>query len=339
MAAESHLPTQFEKKFVIRMKRRITVGLKGLVLMIVLLNSGLIASAGKKEPKPLKLLGLARAVEPTRITILGKDGNELTLPTPEDFTEKVAVGSQVTAWYSTTDGGYTLKWLEYPLENFFRPGSEIRGQVKKIIILPSSDIPEADPVFESIAKYVESHLSWHVAPRALADEIRQRIGRTLTTLDVIDSQTGNFDVAAYVEASRTMAERVASEASVDAVLETAIERVSAPMADRIAQWDGAAQPIAGKWSRGLAMVAKQSVVGQVPAATVVLKLRDSHGKLLWSNRRGFAVLAVQKGMLGNFRERPLAEALKDSESVDRWLVTVFSSLVPENSSTKAALAR
>jgi hypothetical protein len=67
--------------------------------------------------------------------------------------------------------------------------------------------------------------------------------------------------------------------------------------------------------------------GEVPAATVELKLWDAKGSLLWRNRRGLALLEVLAG--NKLRERPLSEFLSDPRAVQGWLAVVFKSLGPE----------
>jgi hypothetical protein len=69
--------------------------------------------------------------------------------------------------------------------------------------------------------------------------------------------------------------------------------------------------------------------GHVPAATIVLKLWDAQGTLLWSNRRGFCVLALKKGFTDKFLDRPISEALRDGARVQSWLTDVFASWLPK----------
>ena len=104
-------------------------------------------------------------------------------------------------------------------------------------------------------------------------------------------------------------------------------------------WDGVRQPVSAKLSRAVAILSPLPVEGHVPAATVVLKLWDSQGKPLWSNRRGFAVLALQVGISSKFRDRPIAEALEDKASVEKWLNATFGSLLPVDSDTRATLKK
>ena len=81
------------------------------------------------------------------------------------------------------------------------------------------------------------------------------------------------------------------------------------------------------------------VRGQVPAATVVLKLFDRQGRLLWSNRRGFRVLALQVSMGGDFRDRTLSEALDDAPFLADWLNRVFASWQIPGSEHSAASSK
>jgi hypothetical protein len=59
-----------------------------------------------------------------------------------------------------------------------------------------------------------------------------------------------------------------------------------------------------------------------------MNLWSQSGKLLWKKRRGFAVLGVQSGMGGKYRERPLKEVYDDTAAMQRWLVATLSQLAP-----------
>lgn len=304
------------------------LGLCGLVWVALLLSFSAVSQAGEKQPKPRMIVGLTTEVEPNRVTIRGGKGVEVTVQTVDDFTEKVAVGSQVTAWYFPGDGGNVLQWLQYPLENSFVSPSQFRSQIKKLIILPTDNVGQADGLFTAMGKFLESRLGWFVAPQMLAEEIRRRARKSDSTLDIIDPSTGNVDLAAYVQPQRDLIRKVASEARADAVLEATVERVQVNFRSQVAVWDGARQAVSGKTSRALAILSPLPVEGHVPAATVVLKLWDSQGRLLWSSRRGFAVLALQVGIGDKFRDRPIPEVLEDAASLEQWFTSVFGSWLP-----------
>ena len=304
------------------------LGWWGLLWAVLLLSPPAISQAGERQPKPRRIVGLVTEVEPNRVTIRGNKEGEITVQTAEDFTEKVAVGSRVTAWYFPKENGNVLQWLEYPLENSFISPSQFRSQIKKIIILPNDDVGGADGLFTAMGSFLESRLGWFVAPHILAEEIRRRGQESSSTLDLIDPSTGKVDFTAYVRAHRELIRKLASDTRVDAVLEASVERVQVNFRSQVAVWDGAQQPVSSKASRTLAMLAALPVEGHVPAATVVLKLWDAQGKLLWSNRRGFAVLALQVGIGDKFRDRPIPEVLEDTASVEQWFTRVFGSWLP-----------
>ncbi len=317
----------------------------------------------------------------------------------------------MTAWYSVRDGANVLDWMEYPRENFFVPADQIRAQIRKVVILPNSEVPEADGLFDAMADYLDSTFDWYVAPRVLAEEIRDRAlklrpaatggglprstldainpstgefdisrysqaqeeagrrsqtqaqsqpapdtrkssARTASTLDAIDPSTGEFDMARYTQApaqtpaqaaaanrarvpsrpqdpvtsEQRLIRTLASKARVDAVLEAHVVEVQARLNRLVAGWDGVDEPVAGKGSQTVAKLALISPRSAVPATTVVFKLWDSRGNLLWTNRMGFAALAVREGMGSKLRERPLSEVLRNRTGVSRWLAAVFSSL-------------
>ncbi len=282
----------------------------------------------EKNPKSIKIVGQATKVEPGAVSIRAEGGQEVTLQTHEDLTQKVAVGSKVTAWYFTKDGTNVLGSVEPPLENFFSPADQIRSGIKKVIILPDSAVPEGERILDAIANYAESNLGWYVAPRILAEEIRNRWGAPASTLDALDPESGEFDMARYLERHRELIRKLADETRVDAVLEANVERVQAPVYAKVAYWDGVEQPLTNKGSRMLSLMGREPGEGEVPAATVQLKLWNAQSKLLWSHRRGFTVLAVLIGGGNKFRDHPVSKALEKNETVDQWLTAVFGSLLP-----------
>jgi hypothetical protein len=286
----------------------------------------------------LKIVGIATEVSPSTVTIGGEKG-EVTVQTREDFTEKVAVGSEVTAWYHHEERGDILRWLEYPLENFFIPRNEFPPQLKKVIILPSSTVNDADGLFDAIANFMETKLGVYVAPRMLAEEIRDRTLKSQSVLDTIDPSTGEVDISAYAGAQRDLIRKLASETRVDAVMQADVELVQVNFHSQVAVWDGVRQPVAGKATRTLGFIAPILQDGHVPVATVVLKLWDPQGKLLWNCRRGFAVLALRTGMGGKFRDRPIPEALEDTASIQQWLEGVFASFLSLESGENANLVK
>ncbi len=283
----------------------------------------------KKDIGDLRVNGYVTKVESSRITIMSMmgDGKLLPLATQEDFTLKVAKGSKVTAWYVVQGDGYVLKWLDYPLENAFTSAKSIRGRVRRAIILPSSGVAEADGLYDAITQFLETNLKWRFAPRALAEGIRRSNASTAATTEAASpSGTGTRPAPAASEPPNLMA-LIARETKVNAVLEVEVEQVEAPVSHSTAMWDGVEEPAGA--SKGLLTSARSLVApakDTVPAATVVFRLWDSRGKLMWSNRRGFALLAVREGK--ELQERPLTDVLRNGDNVDRWLELVFHSLLP-----------
>ncbi len=322
----------------ITLQRALRSGVKGLIWALVLLDLPAAGAASQKRPHQYKISGFVVEVNTTSVTIRQGKTNETTLLTREDFTERVAVGSKVAAWYVSGEGGNVLSSMVYPLGNLFRPASEIRSSIRKVIVLPDSAVPGAEGIFDAIAKYLQSNFGWYVAPRMLAEEIRNRLGKSASTLDALDPTTGNFDMTGYLQGPRSIIRKLAEDTRVDAVLEVKVERVMANVSGKIAFWDGVQQPIASKKARMLTSMGGFAGQGEVPAATVDLKLSDAQGKLLWNNRRGFAVLALLVGLGNAFREHPLEESLADTASVEKWLQAVFRPLQAETSLEKQASA-
>jgi len=317
----------------VRTKRR--GGALGAAFILALAATGL---AAEKQPKPLKIVGLATEVEPTQVTIRDIKGNEVTVQPKEDFTEKVAVGSKVTAWYFPGGAVNELQWLEYPLENAFVSPHQFCPQIKKIILLPSSDAGDADGLFDALEGFLQGKRGWFVAHRMLAEEIRNRASQSNSTLKFIDPAAGNMNLTAFTQAHRKLIRRIAADTRADAVLETNVELVQVNFRSQRAVWDGAQQAVSSTAARTLAFVTALPVDGHVPASTVVLKLWDAQGKLLWSNRRGFCVLAHQQGVGNKFRDYSISEALQDTASVEKWLATVFASWLPDAQNPPAAAA-
>ena len=289
------------------------------------------ASHEKEEAGVIRVYGYVTKVERNRITIMSLMGNAKLLPltTEEDFTEKVAKGSKVTAWYFEQGGTYMLKWLEYPLENSFTSSRSIRGRVRKAIILPNSSVPNADALYDATAQFLESKLKWRFAPRALVDDIRQGKTSTVSAADVVNPSNGQGNPVP-VQAAKDQQELIpliARVTKVNAVLEISVEQVAADVKHSVAVWDGVEEPIGA--SKGLLASAKSVVSPQkdsIPAATVIFKLWDSRGKLMWSNRQGFALLALREEK--ELRERPLTEVFQNTENVQRWFEMAFRSILP-----------
>ena len=285
--------------------------------------------------------GVVLKVEPTVLT-LQVGGASLVLTTFEDYRQEVAVGSKVTARYYPQDtGANVLESLSYPAESFFVPVNEIGRRVKRTIVLPNSDVPDADGLWDSMRDYLQARLGWYVAPAYVAAEIRRRAARGGSTLDAMDPASGSFDMSRYLHRTEAMIPKVAAESRVDAVLEADVQQVQAPVSRLLATWDGAEEPVAGPTMRTLAKLSVFPEKDQVPAATVALKLWDAQGQVLWRNRRGLALLEVLEGKGNHLKARPLPEFLVNSRAVQAWLDSVFRNIAPEaqTAGAKASVSR
>ena len=318
-------------------RRRIAVGLLSVLavsIAVAYLPSELKAAGASQ--KPLKIKGLLTQVEPTRLTIRDNKGNEISIKPKEDFTEKVAVGSEVTAWYYPDEANNELQWLEFPPESYFVPANQFLGHIKRIILLPHSSAGDAGGLYDAIEGFLQGHMGWFVAHRMLAEEIQRRSRKASSTLDVIDPNTGDVDLARYATEHHKLVQEIADLTRVDAVLQVDVEQVDVNFRSQMAVWDGQQQLVSSKTSRTLTLLAAIPIDGHVPAATAVLKLWDPQGRLLWTHRRGFCVLAVEKGIGTKFRAHPISEAVQDSERTQKWLSQVFGSWLPTASSAHAA---
>ncbi len=309
----------------------------GFVWTLVLwAPAAITAPREKKEAGVSPVYGYVTKVESNRIAVmsLAGDGKVVPLTTQEDFTEKVAKGSKVTAWYFEQGDTYTLKWLEYPLENDFTSSGSIRNRVRRAIILANSSVPEAYGLYDTTAQFLEANLKWRFAPRGLAEDIRQGNAKSASAAEVVNTSSGQGKHTQVAKDERELIPLIARQTKVNAVLEIDVERVEASVKHSVAVWDGVEEPVSA--SKGLLTSAKSVVVPQrdtVPAATVVFRLWDSRGKLMWSNRRGFALLALREGR--ELRERPLALVFQNADNVQAWLEMVFGSILPAASLSPA----
>lgn len=307
------------------------------LLIVTLMLGGVPSLAGAREKAPKwlrnshKIVGIVTGVEPTQVSLVGIDARSLTVTSKEDFTLKVAVGSQVTVWYTPREGANYLDWMDYPRENFFGPVNDVRNGIKKIILLPNSSVTDCEGIFDAISNYLQTNLDWYVAPRTLAEEIQSQSGAGKSLLQATDPATGKLDVDRYLQSQRDFVPHLAAEARVDAVLEVTIEKVDAEFAQGIAAWDGVTEVIGTKLARMSAQASVLPVRGEVPAATVVMRLWSPQGKLLWSNRRGFATLYTWTGG-SKFKERPLSEVYGNTAGVKTWLAKALGNLAPPKSS-------
>jgi hypothetical protein len=312
----------------------------GLLALTLLAGSALQGEAApEKKPKPAKLEGIVSEVAPAYLTVRSKRGREVRIETAESFEEKVAAGSSVTLWYRPYGDRNELHWFEPPLENAFVPQEKLRREIKKIILLPNSEVPDAEGFFDVLAAFLEENMGWYVAPWILAREIRSRTETPNSMLEFMDPSTGEVNLERLAQSKLQVIRRVAEETRVDAVLELDLLQTKAPTSREYANWDGVTEPISGKGLRALSLFSMIPLGGHVPATTAFLRLRDPQGRLLWSNRRGFAVLAVKAGMGNKFRDRPIPEVLENTDNVQNWLRIVFESFLREASPQAAESSR
>ena len=280
-----------------------------------------------------KASGLVTDIQARQLTLQSKDGSTLVLTTFADYRDRVTVGSEVTALYYPQDSrNPVLKSLEYPAETLFVPAREVASRVHRIVLLPNSQVADADALYDAVRDYVHTALGWYVAPSYLEAEVRRRAQQSGSMLPAMDPRTGNFDMTGYLGKSQSVIASVASETRSDAVLELDVFQVEAPVSRLEASWDGIEEPVAGTAARTLAKLSMFSRRGELPAATVEFKLWDATGKLLWRNRRGLALLEVMNGKGTHLEDRPLPVALGDMPRIQRWMDTAFKSLAPRGAS-------
>ena len=282
--------------------------------------------------------GIVTGVEATSLIIQDRGDTELTLHTSQDYSESVSVGMQVKAEYREQGGILKLDALDYPLEVSLAPPQEFLPRVHRIILLPSSNAGDASPLFDEIERLLRARFDWVIAHRMLATEVRRR---ALEEQGVRSARFPRGSGAApepLAPADPELIRRIAEGARADAVLEVRVEYILLSVSSYTAEWDGQRESFGTKRSRFASALTLRPVRGQIPVATVVLKLYDAQGRQFWRNRRGFRVLALQTGMGDDFRDRPLPEAAEDSTFLSEWLHQVFATWLkvsPEPANTAA----
>jgi hypothetical protein len=234
----------------------------------------------------------------------------------------------VTVWYTTEGGVNHLEDIVYPPGGSFVPANLIGENIKRLIILPQPEgVENTQGLVNAISQYFADNAGWYVAPPELALEIADRNKASTSPLDAIDPNTGDVDMQQYLQAQRSFVTVIANETRSDAVLEVKVIKVKAKVRASIASWDDMTEPVASRKSRFLSPLGGLGGNGWVYAATADMNLWDQSGKLLWKKRRGFAVLGVQSGAGGKYRERPLTEVYADTGAMQRWLEGTLSQLV------------
>ena len=290
---------------------------------------GTANSKGSGKHETREVTGVVVGVEANRISLETADGRTVTLTTFEDYSDRVTIGAKVRATYYPQDSGDSvLKSLDYPATSSFVPVGDIQSHVHRVALMPSSQVPDADGLFESMREYLHTNFGWYVAPQYLADEVRKSAAHGSSTLDAMDPASGKFDLSKYLGESQGIIPQLASGTRSDAVLEVNVSQVQAPVNRMVASWDGVEEPVSGTTARTLAKFTLFSHKGEVTAATVELKLWDATGKLLWRNRRGLAVLEVLEGKSNHLRQRPLPEFLTNTQAVQAWMAATFKSIGP-----------
>jgi hypothetical protein len=178
-------------------------------------------------------------------------------------------------------------------------------------------------LISAISQYLADNAGWFVAPPEMAVEIAGRSKDSASSLDAIDSNTGEVDMQRYMNPLHALIMTIAQETRSDAVLVILILKVKATVRRGIAEWDDMTEPVASRKSRAFSPFGDR---GWVYAATADMSLWNQSGNLLWKKRRGFAVLGMQTGVGSKYRERPLTEVYEDSAAVQHWLAETLRAL-------------
>ena len=299
------------------------------IICVIGVICGATLAAQKPEHTGTKVEGFATIVTPDSITVFDKKNQMVEIRTDKDYSALVGIAAPVTVWYTTEGGINHLEDIVYPKqEATFVPADSIRENIKRIIILPRTEgVDDSQGLVKAISQYLVENTGWYVAPPDLAAEIASRTKSPNSPLDAIDPDTGQVDMQRYLEPQRGLITTIANETRSDAVLEINIVKVKANVRSGIASWDDMTEPVASRKARSLTPFGGMNK-GWVFAVTADMNLWSQSGKLLWKKRRGFAVLAVQSGMAGKYRERPLKEVYDDNAAMQHWLLGTLSQLAP-----------
>jgi hypothetical protein len=296
-------------------------------------------AVAESNTKSRRLSGIVTGVTPESLTIDDGKGREVTIHSAENYSERLPLGTQVTVWHYGQSGVEELDRIEYPLELSPANPRDFLPRIKKVILLPSSNAGDATAFYAEVERLLDSRFNWVIAHRMLAEEIRQREMKAQGVKPENVAQSSESPPTPLEPASPELIQKIAEGTRADAVLEMRVEYLLLQVKSHTAEWDGQRETFGSTRSRIATAMTLRPVRGQVPAATVVLKLFDRQGQLLWSNRRGFRVLALQVSMEGEFRDRPLTEALEDGPFVANWLNQVFASWRVTGSNPSAASSK
>jgi hypothetical protein len=300
------------------------------ILCLICVICAICGSAAQKpQHTGTKLEGFATAVTPTSITVFDKKSSEIEIHTDKDYTALVGIAAPVTVWYTTEGGVNHLEDIVYPSSGTFVPVNQVGEGIKRIIILPRPEgVENTRGLISAISQYLTDNAGWFVAPPEMAVEIAARSKDSASSLDAIDSNTGEVDMQRYMNPQHGLVMAIAKETRSDAVLVIHILKVKATVRRGIAEWDDMTEPVASRKARTFSPLDGLGSKSWVYAATADMSLWNPEGKLLWKKRRGFAVLGVQTGMGSKYRERPLTEVYEDSAAMQHWLAETLRLLAP-----------
>jgi hypothetical protein len=314
--------------------RSISPALKTLVLLLALVSMGQASEGGLQKTQ-----GTVSFVKPEEITVQDGSGREIQIHTNQDYSGRVSPGDKVTAWHRLQGSVEKLDRIEIPLEFLPIPPADFLPAIKRVVLLPSSNAGDASEIYSEIETKLDSQFHWVVANRMLAEEMRRRDWKARGIDPATAPHTAAGMPAPLEAASTDLVEKVADAARADAVLEVRVEYSMLRVNSHTAEWDGQKENFGTSSARFAASITLRSVHGQVPVATAILRLFDSHGKLLWSQRRGIRVLAVQTSMGNEFRDRPLTEGAQDASFLSGWLDQVFASWIRPGSKPLTAILK
>jgi len=155
--------------------RKLIVQIAMVVLAAVVLPIAAQSSpAAGSNTKSQKVTGIVTGTSPSSLTIDEGKGQEVTIHTAEDYSDRIPLGTQVTAWHHQQGEMQELDRIEYPLELSPSNPREFVPKIKKVILLPSSDAGDATEFYAEVERLLESRFNWVIAHRMLAEEIRRR---------------------------------------------------------------------------------------------------------------------------------------------------------------------
>jgi beta-barrel assembly-enhancing protease len=184
------------------------------------------------------------------------------------------------------------------IDPFKKPRDAILGSVKRVVIAPLSaeavpDEAAARRRYEQLLTEQMERLGWQVVSSSRYVEllVRERLKEESASFDVYTGARLGNSLETLRE--RALAQLVAEDQPIDAIVYADIVRTSAPHQAEDAKWDGIKQNAVdlGTWKkRGFFEGTQLTGFGRMPALSLRLLIVDRNNEVLFVNRGGIQLL-------------------------------------------------